>query len=200
MLQEIGTSLATAEKKLGDFKTRMDEYTKQLNEMKGLEESGEAHITSIWGDKTTWAVQSGMKYQDPKKGSYEDRFNEPVYEYKTLTKPVEEASKAFSTDSMGSAIDAMIQKLSKGLESFDASKISAPIESALQGIETSGGNAGGAAGNKFGQAFVEKSTAAIEQVVQAIENIPNVVQVTIQRKATGGSGSLAGAVQSAARG
>ena len=201
MLQEIGTALTAAETKLGDFKARMDEYTKQLKEMTDKEAAGEAYVSSIWGDKTTYAVKSGMKYEDPKKGSYEERFNEPVYEYKTLTKPVEEAAKALGgSDSMGSAIDSMIQKLSRGLETFDASKLTVPIQQALTGIESSGQTAGGSAGNKFGQAFASNATAAVEQVVRAIENIPNVVQVTVQKKTAGGASGLAGQIAAAARG
>jgi hypothetical protein len=194
ILQEIGTALSAAETKLGDFKTRMDEYTKQLKEMTDKEAAGEAYVSSIWGDKTTYAVQTGMKYEDPKKGSYEERFNEPVYEYKTLVKPVEEA--LGGSYSMGSAIDSMIQKLSKGLETFDASKLTAPIQQALTGIESSGQTSGGAVGNKFAEAFVANAGAAVDQVKAQIEALPT----SLNLKVNVNGKSLAGEVAAAARG
>lgn len=202
MLQEIGNALGAAEKKLDDFKSKMDGYTKQLEELQGKEQTGEAFVTGVWGNKTTYAVEKGMQYKNPEKGSFEEYFNKPTYDYVTIEKPVQKAEKALSSESLGAGIDAMLQKLAKGLESFDASRMTKPIQDALKGIETSGETSGGSAGNKFSTAFYSNTKSMIDQVVADINNIPNVVKVTISKdfESQKRKSSLAAEISQASRG
>lgn len=213
MLAEIGAAISGSEEKLKAFQAKMDEFKKAQEEYEkqrqSLDEqvaSGDARLIAMGPDGATYQRKTGMRYGDAPKTDYEKRFNEPVYgdpfTVNKPTAPTPDKEIKGLVDPALSGVD-QLEKALKGVGDRMMSltgfqDLPAEIAKSLESVSASGASAGGSAGAKFGQAFLDNSQAAIRQVVEAINGIPDVVKVTVTKSGTGGG--LAGAVQSAARG
>lgn len=212
LLAEIGLAVSGGEAKLKAFQEKMDawekaneEYEKQKQTLDEQVASGDASLLATGPDSMTYLKKTGMKYQDAKKGSFEDFFNEPTWSDPiTITRPKAPTPETGIKDLVDPAksgvsqLEGALKGIGDKMQGFkDLKDLPGDITQSLSGITESAATVGQTAGAKFGQAFLDNSQAAIKQVVDAINGIPDVVKVTVGKS---GGGNLAQSVQQAARG
>lgn len=182
-LEQIGKAVGGGVNKFEQFKTQMEQYQKDLeayNEAKrAMEEkvaAGEAYLTGIWGEKQTYAVQTGMRYAEPVKDSYEEHFNAPVFEYQTLTPPTKPEE---PKDTVEATAKKLMESLPEGLKKIDVDSLFKPIESAMNNLVPAGEEAGSETGNAFGNKLEIGAMSAIERIKAAIASIPTTIDLSL---------------------
>lgn len=193
---ELADAVEKGGQKLEDLQKKIDEYNKQQAAMKEKQATGDAYLAGVWGDKETWGVKKGMKYENAEKGSYEDYFNEPVYEMVDLQKPTAEINAVNESimgsvqaiKSAGDSLQPVIASLLRDLKGADlATTLVAPVKTALDDIQAAGGSVGAASGKSWGEAFYNGVKEAIDKVQSYVNNLPTAYTFTV--RVTGGTGS-----------
>jgi uncharacterized small protein (DUF1192 family) len=210
LLVEVGASLDGADKMLAEFQKKVDEYKKQVDAVKERQKAGEANIVE--------ESEKGLTYYDKQTlaGTQTDfdkaRGNAPqdivIWEKKTIEKPQLDAAlepggtweQALTKATEGArSLQSVLDGIAASAEGVTGvSEIPGQVAGALGSLAEAGASAGMATGQRFGSAFMEGVNAAVASARAAIASLPKSVNVKVNGKDV--SKSLAGEVQSAARG
>ena len=184
-LEQLGKMVGGGIDKLNTFKSQMESYKAEMEKYneakKAMEEkvtAGEAYLTGIWGEKKTYAVQAGMKYDTEKikPGSFEEYFNAPVYEYQNLTPPIAPIE---PKDTLDATAKKLMESLPEGLKKINVEGLFQPIQDAMTGLVPAGEEAGSATGTALGNGMEIGALSAIERIKRAIAALPTTIDLSL---------------------